>query len=136
MEKDYELLKGLRALADTAFPRKCTYCGKVYENSEQFLMETNGTASSNTGLVESIDDDENPIVEAYRNCSCGSTLMDFFGDRRSTSKEALKRRQQFGKMLDYLIDQGLEKDIARQELLKFIRGEKSQRLEDFKLPQV
>jgi hypothetical protein len=135
MDNRHELLKGLKALAEVSFPKKCSGCEKVYESANQFLSETNGTATSATGLIESIDEHYNPIVEAYRNCVCGSTLVDFFGDRRGNSEVALKRRGQFGIMLDYLVEQGLEKELARNELSKFIRGEKSQRLKDFKLPE-
>jgi hypothetical protein len=133
MENDDELLRGLKAVADVSFPRKCSYCEKLYTTVEQFLSETKGTTHSSSGLMESIDDDDNPIVEAYRNCSCGSTLLEFFNDRRGTSDLASKRRKEFGKMLDYLIAKGLDKKTARNELLKFIRGEGSQRLNDFKV---
>ncbi|MBL1141693.1 MAG: oxidoreductase [Proteobacteria bacterium] len=136
MENNDELLEGLKAIASTAFPKKCSYCGKEFKTAEQFLLETKGTASSSSGLMESIDDDDNPIVEAYRNCTCGSTLMDIFGNRRNTSEQGLKRREQFGKMLDYLIEQGLDKETARNELLKFVRGEETQRLNDFKLQDI
>ncbi|MCK9987662.1 MAG: hypothetical protein AzoDbin1_04134, partial [Azoarcus sp.] len=38
------------------------------------------------------------IVELFRNCVCGSTLMDCFRDRRDTSEAGLRRRARFGEL--------------------------------------
>ena len=35
-EKD--LFTGLRQLADAAFPKRCAHCGRVFRNSEEFLL--------------------------------------------------------------------------------------------------
>lgn len=126
--------KDLKALAESAFPKRCANCGRVYDTAEQFMAETENINPDRTGLKSSLDDDGSTIVEAFRNCVCGSTLMDFFSDRRDVSDKGLARRQKFGELLDYLVEQGLEFAIARTELLKVLRGEKSEVLKDFKPP--
>ncbi|MDH5600072.1 MAG: oxidoreductase [Gammaproteobacteria bacterium] len=108
-------------------------CGKIYNNEEDFINDTT-TINNHNGLKQSYDDDDLPIVELYRNCSCGSTLMNFFGDRRENTSAAEKRRKKFGELLNYLVAQGLEHSVARIELLKAIRGEKSEILKGIKFP--
>ena len=124
---------GLKSLVESAFPKKCPMCGKVYNCEQDFINDTTKIRDK-TGLKQSYDDDEQPIVELYRNCSCGSTLMNFFGDRRNNDIEGEKRRIKFGELLDYLLSEGLEPTIARGELLKAIRGEKSDILKNIKFP--
>ena len=125
MTENNYLFDGLRALANSAFPKHCSNCGRTYSSAEQFLKETLSVRSNLSGLKESADDDDNTIVEAYRNCPCGSTLMDFFSDRRDTSEAGLRRREKFGELLQYLVQKGWEPVAARSELLKVLRGEKS-----------
>lgn len=124
---------GLKSIVESAFPKKCPMCEKIYNSEQDFINDTTDI-NNQTGLKQSYDDDEQPIVELYRNCSCGSTLMNFFGDRRGNDVTAEKRRIKFGELLDYLIDDGFEPTTARRELLKAIRGEKSEVLEKIKLP--
>ena len=81
-----------------------------------------------SGLKQSMDDIDNTIVEVYRNCPCGSTLMDFFSDRRDISDSGLRRREKFAELLAYLIEKGWETQLARTELIKVLRGEKSELL--------
>lgn len=69
-------------------------------------------------------------MELFRNCSCGSTLMECFNDRRDTSNMGLKRRELFGRLMALLAKKGLPADNARAELLKLIHGEHSQVLEE------
>ena len=126
--------KDLKALAESAFPKNCANCGRVYETAEQFMAETENINPERSGLKSSVDDDGTPIVEAFRNCVCGSTLMDFFSSRRDLSEKGLARRKKFGEMLDYLESQGLEFEIARVELIKVLRGENSEILKNFKPP--
>lgn len=76
------------------FPRKCTTCGRVYDDLEAFLQETDPT-----------DGDSNVFYQLgsqtklfkYRNCPapCNSTLVAVSGDRRDSSPKGLKRRQYF-----------------------------------------
>lgn len=119
------LFLGLRALADSAFPKRCANCGRTFENAESFIKETEQIRQGASGLKQSFDDEDLPIVEVYRNCPCGSTLMDFFSDRRDLSERGLKRRKKFGEMLDILTAKGIEHEVARTELLKVLRGEHS-----------
>jgi len=77
------------------------------------------------GLKQAVDDDGQVIVELFRNCVCGSTLMNCFRDRRDTSEAGLRRRTRFGELIATLVDQGLERERAHAELLKVLRGEPS-----------
>jgi hypothetical protein len=124
-----ELYVGLKAMAGTSFPKKCANCGKSYETVEQFLSETERVRQSVTGLKSAIEDDGSVIVELFRNCSCGSTMMDFFGDRRDVSEAGLRRRKKFDDLLVLLKSHGIEHDIAKVELLKIMRGSKSEVIE-------
>lgn len=126
-----EFFEGLQALADSSFPKKCSQCGKVFNTVDDFVGETEEVRSDTSGLKESWDDDDTPIVELFRNCSCGSTLMDFFTDRRDLSENGLKRREKFGEMMDMVVKAGMDADVARAELLKIMRGDHSKILENF-----
>ncbi len=121
-----ELYEGLQALADSSFPKLCNNCGQVYDTAEEFIKKTKKLQPETSGLKQSVDDDESVIVELYRNCECGSTLLDFFTDRRDTSPQGLERRIKFEELLDKLTDSGLSEIIARVELIKVLRGEVSE----------
>lgn len=125
---DPYVFEGLRTLAESAFPKHCRNCGRIYSCAEQFLKETVSIRPGRSGLKESADDDDNTIVELYRNCPCGSTLMDFFSDRRDTSEAGLRRRKKFGDLVNFLVQKGWDANLARAELLKVLRGEESVRL--------
>jgi hypothetical protein len=130
--KDDGLFAGLTALAESAFPKYCKNCGRVFETAEQFLRETEQIDQKRSGLKQSWDDNDVTIVEVYRNCPCGSTLMDFFSDRRDLSPAGLVRREKFGKLMEQLVAHGWSRDLAHAELLKILRGEKSELIETFK----
>jgi len=117
-----ELYSGLQALADSSFPKKCNNCGAVYETAEEFIRHTKKLQPQTSGLKQSYDDDDEVIVELYRNCTCGSTLLDFFTDRRDVSPQGLERRERFSMLLDKLVTSGLSEVIARVELIKVLRG--------------
>jgi hypothetical protein len=128
---DEKLLDGLRELSKTAFPRKCATCGRVYASLEEFINETR-QLEGRTGLIENAgcpEEGDEPIVELYRNCVCGSTLMEFFSDRRDSSENGQRRREIFGKLLKLLIERGVSAEDARKELLLLFRYKKSQLLE-------
>ncbi|MES2205228.1 MAG: oxidoreductase [Pseudomonadota bacterium] len=118
-----DLFLGLRALAESNFPKRCLCCGRQFDNAAQFLKETQQLRKGISGLKQSKDDDNCTIIEVYRNCPCGSTLMDFFSDRRDLSELGISRRKKFGKLMDYLVAQGLEPEIARDKLLNFLQGQ-------------
>ena len=96
-DADYaaELFKGLKALSDATFPKRCAACGMEYTTVEDYIRDTEDI-SGQSGLKKGYDDDDKPIVELFRNCPCGSTLMDCFSDRRDLSEAGLKRRKHFG----------------------------------------
>jgi hypothetical protein len=73
-----------------------------------------------------VDDDDEPIVELFRNCACGSTLLEFCSDRRDNSPAGIRRRRRFGELMVLLVSSGIKEFVARQELLKMLRGEKSE----------
>jgi hypothetical protein len=125
---DLELFEGLKALSDSAFPKKCANCGRSYQSPQDFITQSE-SISGRSGLKHSYDDDDRPLVELFRNCVCGSTLMDFFSDRRDASTSGLKRRQVFDKLLSHLETRGIDKETARHELLKLMRGDTSEMLE-------
>jgi hypothetical protein len=137
-EKDtfYDILfAGLHSLAESAFPKKCETCGRIFESAEQFLRETENIRESVTGLKQSRNEDGSIIVEAFRNCPCGSTLMDFFNDRRDQSSAGNARRKKFDDLLIFLMEYGLEREVARNEMLTVMRGEKSEILAQIRPPQ-
>ncbi len=131
---DAELLAGLKALAASAFPKRCANCGRVYPDEAAYLNETLPVSAATSGLKSSEDDDGSTIVELFRNCACGSTLLDFFNDRRDDTEAGERRRARFGELLTYLTDRGLAPAEARNELRKVMRGEPSEVLQRFRPP--
>ena len=75
------------------------------------------------------DDEGNQIVELFRNCICGSTLMELYSDRRDGSVKGTRRRALFGKLMMILQGKGLAGSVARTELLNMMQGERSEILE-------
>ncbi len=122
---DADIYKGLQILSDLSFPKICNTCGKRYETVEEFIGQTEAIRQS-SGLKEDLGDDEEVIVGLFRNCTCGSTLMDEFTDRRNLTKSGLARREKFGEVLEKLLKKGIPPDVARLELLKVMRGEGSE----------
>jgi hypothetical protein len=120
------LYDGLQALANSAFPKKCNTCHRTFENAEEFILETEKLRPSVSGLKQSMDDDGSMIVELFRNCTCGSTLMDAFNDRRDLSSKGEKRRKRFAELQTFLVEEhDVDSIVARNELLKVMRGESS-----------
>lgn len=122
-----ELFEGLQALSDSAFPKKCSNCGRLYHSPAEFLTHSQAIPGR-SGLKESFDEDDSTIVEVFRNCECGSTLLDFFENRRDTSEKGNRRREVFGKMLVLLQGKGLTIEEAREELKGVMNGKPSERL--------
>jgi hypothetical protein len=128
-DADDELFAGLQVLSEGEFPKICPNCGRTYENLAQFL-ELTVPISGHTGLKAALDDDDRPVVELFRNCVCGSTLMDFFRSRRDESDGGRQRRAIFDRMLGVLVRRGMQHDIAHDELLKLARGEHSELIDN------
>ncbi|MGD9367971.1 MAG: hypothetical protein PVH87_19885 [Desulfobacteraceae bacterium] len=127
-KRSSELFKGLKALSDASFPKRCAFCGREYATVEAYIQQTEDVAGQ-SGLKKGYDDDDRPIVELFRNCVCGSTLMDCFNDRRDISESGFKRRKLFGKLMEILTSKGMADNVARDELKKVLRGERSAVLE-------
>lgn len=126
---------GLRSRGESAFPKTCRNCGRVYKTPDDFFTETGNINPEETGLRECLDDDDAVIIEAYRNCLCGSTLMDNFSDRRDMSPAGRRRRERFDEYLNYLVQSGLNADTAHAELLKVARGGESKILAKIEPPE-
>jgi len=114
------VLGELRPLSAGSFPKRCRTCGAVFQSAAVFIDHTSALSG---GTIKVIDDDEGRFLELYRNCSCGSTLMDFFADRRDYSPAGDRRRQQFVTLLQRLEGQGFSAQQSRAELLNYLRGE-------------
>lgn len=128
-----ELYTGLQFMRASAFPKKCPTCGKVYETADDFFIQTQSLRGK-SGLKQSLDDDDKSLVELFRNCICGSTMMEECRDRRDTSEMGLRRRERFGQLLELLKNSGMDANIARQELLRVMRGENSEILHNLGVP--
>ncbi len=118
------LYSGLEFLVKSTFPKECRSCGRVYATADEFLAETRSIQGA-SGLKASLDEDDSTLVELFRNCACGSTLMEVCRDRRDTSPAGLERRRKFGELIELMVDKGIEQGVARTELLKFMHGEES-----------
>lgn len=118
-----ELFRSLQALEEAAFPKVCRNCGQEYADADAFLAATRQVRADHSGLKASIDDDGAAVVEVFRNCVCGSTLLEVFYDRRDQSANGIRRRQRFGELLDKLVADGVDQQVARTELLKAVRGQ-------------
>ncbi len=120
-----ELFKGLRALSQASFPKRCANCGAVYESVQDYVRRT-ADIGGQSGLKKGADDDDKDIVQLFRNCVCGSTLMDFFDNRRDVSASGLRKRKLFGRLMQMLMAKELPAPEAREQLLKVLRGERSE----------
>ncbi len=127
--KEYRYLE---ADEGTSFPKKCARCGHIYLTLEEFLEDTE-SVSEGAGLAEFPIDEESRTVGVFRNCSCGSTLLVTCCDRRDMTDAGEERRRNFDKVLSCLVGLGVGREVGREELRRFMRGEKSTILEDLGL---
>lgn len=111
----------LQSLEAAFYPKTCNSCGKVYKTPESFLLETRRINNSNFKVSE--DDNGATIIEVFRNCTCGSTLLGNYAERRDLSPEGVQRRKIFDELHAFLVAQGMNPDIARQELRHLFRGQ-------------
>lgn len=116
--------KRLRSLFGDTFPKKCAKCGRVFESLDHFLLETRYIDKPGN-VNKACDESGKAFIVMYRNCTCGSTMMDIFNDRRDTSEAGEQRRREFDELLALLVESGFEKEYARVELRKAIRGEQT-----------
>lgn len=115
--------KELTPLLDELFPKKCNGCGKVYADEIQFLTETTAVqhAPSSIRAVAQEDGSSDLYLEVFRNCSCGSTLMEFFHSRRDMSEDGISHRLLFDSMLKDLQEAGQSLLEAREILLQRLK---------------
>ncbi len=130
-----DFLRGLRELAESAFPKRCPTCGREFRTAAEFVTQTQAVRASHSGVKAAQDDNGAALLEIYRNCPCGSTLMDFFNERRDVSERGLARRRRFAELHEYLVAQGVAAALARAELLKAMRGEPSELLRSISPPK-
>jgi hypothetical protein len=127
--QEHSLFDDLVELEQNSFPKKCETCGKMYESAEDFTSQT-VHVNGKSGLKSTEGDEGETILELFRNCSCGSTLLDFFADRRDMSERGEHRRKSFDTVLKHLVDKGVERELARSELIYYMKHKKSKLLEE------
>ncbi len=124
--------RDLNTLVDTTFPRKCPNCGKVYADKASFLTETipvrDLALEARSGLFSLEEGAAEAAVGLFRNCTCGTTIMVDFRDRRDNSQDGQVRRGRFSRLMDMLVGKGLSTQEARLELLAVLRGDESTRI--------
>lgn len=115
---------GIVRLSSAAFPKTCTNCFKVYEDELQFLVETEAIPHTGRNIREVKGelayDEPEEFIEVYRNCCCGTTMMEYFHSRRNLSQEGIRQRVMFARIQDALIREGYEKEEARTLILDFM----------------
>lgn len=116
-----EFYQELKVLESATFPKKCSVCGEVYADLDDFLARTKPVRRS-SGLAK-----YKPChkVGLFRNCKCNSTLLVNCRDRRESSPDKASRREVFGKLLEMLMTKGIDRNTARRELLKVLKSEES-----------
>ena len=131
---DPVLIHGLKALAETTFPKRCRCCGRSFTDVADYVAQTHAMPNGAQGLKQSLGDDGEVIVDLFRNCPCGSTLMDSFSDRRDTTQKGEARRQRFNELMAYLQSRSLSASVARHELLEVMHGKPSEILTKIRPP--
>lgn len=120
---------GLRVLSDDSFPKCCRSCGREFASETDYFQQTQAIRPDITGLKAVYDDEEGALVEVFRNCVCGSTLLVNCMSRRDDSASGQSRRRLLDDLLGYLQLHGFERSQARRELLRVASGERSEVLE-------
>jgi len=106
-----------------AFPKTCVTCNAVYLNEIDFFQRTTPISNTATDIKVIKDDEENDadiFLEVFRNCACGSTLMELFHCRRDLSENGIRKRIIFETLLDGLVKIGHDRMAARTMILEFI----------------
>jgi hypothetical protein len=123
------LYDGLQEIAHNQFPRHCGTCGRTFRDADEFIRSTHALRNLNdehmSALQAAEDERGRPAIQLYRNCPCGSTMLEFFQDRRDLSPAGQQRRQRFGELLEQMEQSGIDRTQGRVELIQFLRGEES-----------
>ncbi len=121
-QRDFErFYKGLETLEASLYPKTCNNCGKVFNTPESFLLDT--VKVNNNGIKVAEEEDGSMIIEIFRNCTCGSTLLSNFGDRRDFSETGIQRRLKFNELLEFLQEKGVDLEQARSQLVSLANGD-------------
>lgn len=109
----------LETLYADKFPKICNNCGKIFQTREQYLAATSTLKKKNSAqYTKSLD-----LVQEYRNCSCGSSLMIYTTDRRDLTAYGLARRELFDTCLERLQHlSSFERGILAEALRKVFRS--------------
>lgn len=129
MSDDHAIYEGLLALLEGEFPKTCPKCGTIYATMEAFVDGTSPVRQGSGLMGYDTDADGLQQVVMMRNCRCGSTMGTFCMDRRDHTNAGLRRRSMFHHLLTQLQERGVDALRARNELLAFLRGERSEILE-------
>lgn len=131
MTKPTMSVVGVRSAEDSGFPKTCRNCGRNYKTLGEFVRDTVSTTQG-AGLKQGFTDDEQAIVELFRNCQCGSTLMSAMHSRRGNSDLASECRDQFDKLVAQMAATGKTHESAREDLRQVITGGYGDILEQLK----
>lgn len=111
------------AINPKAFPKTCGKCKKVYKDDISFLKETTKAANASSDIKvirEANIDGVDVFLEVFRNCQCGSTLMETFHCRRDLTELGIRKREIFDTLLKGLKRSGYKAEDARMLILEFI----------------
>jgi len=126
--------RGLQELVNSSFPKTCPKCGRVFPTTAAFLADTtpvrNIKQEDRSGLFCIDDSRVGTAVGLFRNCTCGTTIMADFRDRRDNSPDGRLRRQRFDALMELLTGKGLSIPDARRELRKVLQGKPSTLIEN------
>lgn len=111
----------LKAFDTESFPKTCRNCGKVYDSAKAFIADTN-PAKTDSALKQSYDEHGEVVVELFRDCQCGSTLMNPFYSRRGSGDLASKCRHEFDQLIKHMTANGHTHATAGEELRHVITG--------------
>jgi hypothetical protein len=124
-----KLYDGLQEIAQNQFPRHCGACGRTFRDADEFIRSTHALRNLKNEHVSALqaaeDEHGQPAIQLYRNCPCGSTMLEFFQDRRDLSPAGQQRRKRFGELLEQMEQSGIDRALGRVELIRFLRGEES-----------
>ena len=126
-----DLYKVLQPFEEHSFPKECPKCGKVYVSLLDLICQSYNTVRS-SGLAVVKGEETKPIIGLFRNCTCGTTLFVFCKNRRDVSEQGIRRRETFDQLLKMFEAAGVDALVARQELLKILRGEESELLRQYR----
>jgi len=118
-----DLFFGLREFSKSAFPKSCECCGKEYRNLVDFLSFTKPLSADSSGLKQEQDIEGHILVDLFRNCTCGSTMLEIFLNRRDVSVEGGLRRLQFQDKFEKFVAMACLAETGRDEWLRRLRGQ-------------